>query len=74
MRLFGRISSGEDDGNFWEEKRDLKKWGWGRISSYKGLYTTPVLLTINNQKSSKFVINRFLSEITPPDVENEYVM
>ena len=33
---------GEGDGNFGEENKDHKKWGWGRKSS-RELYTAPNL-------------------------------
>ena len=39
LRLRRRISRGEGCGSFGEEIRDLKKLGWGRISSCRELYT-----------------------------------
>ena len=39
FRLLGRISSGEENGNFGEENQDLKIWEWGRISCCRKLYT-----------------------------------
>ena len=32
-----KLGKGEGDGNFWEENKDLKKWGWGRVLSFRKL-------------------------------------
>ena len=42
LTLLGRISSGgkgDGEGNFGEENQNIKKIGWGRISSFGKLYT-----------------------------------
>ena len=41
LRLFGKISIGEEDGNFGEENHDLKNRGWGRIASLRDFNSPP---------------------------------
>ena len=48
IRLLGRISIGEEGGNFGKENQDLKKkWGWGRTSSSMQLCTALLLHSLS---------------------------
>ena len=52
LRQLGIISSGEEDGNFGEDKKYSKKLGWGRISSCKELYT-PLLIILSTYPTTQ---------------------
>ena len=39
MAVGKNIRGEEENGDFGEENQDLKRWGWGRIQSFRELYT-----------------------------------